>query len=153
MCQQSVMQILLVVLAVLAGATIPIQAGMNVQAAKSLPSAVHASMLSFLVGTATLVVVCLGMRTPIPKAEQIAAMPWWAWGGGLIGAGFVASAVFLSPRLGVLLFLAAAILGQMVASTAIDHFGWVGLEARPVSMGRWVGVGLMLAGVACIKWL
>ncbi|GJQ29876.1 MAG: hypothetical protein HBSAPP03_17600 [Phycisphaerae bacterium] len=147
------MQLFLVVLAILAGASIPVQAGMNVQAAKALPSPLHASLLSFVMGTLTVIVMCLGARTPVPRVEHLASMPWWAWGGGVIGAGFVASTVLLAPRLGVLLFLAAAILGQMVASAIIDHYGWVGLEARALTPGRWIGVGLMLAGVACIKWL
>lgn len=147
------MQIFLVVLAVLAGATLPFQAGMNVRAAQSLPSAIHGTVLSFIVGTAAMLLLCVGLRTPMPRGEHLAGLPWWAWCGGLIGGAFVAAAVFLSPRLGVLLFLAAAILGQMAASALIDHFGWVGLEARAVTPGRWIGVGLMLAGVACIKWL
>src|SRR5262245_35619086 len=103
------MQILLVLIAVVAGALLPVQAGMNVQAAKALPAGIHASLLSFIVGTMALILLCAGLRTPAPSWDRLSAMPWWAWCGGLIGATFVASAVYLSPRLGVLTFLSAAI--------------------------------------------
>lgn len=147
------MQLLLVIVAVLAGALLPVQAGINTQAARALGSGTQASLLNFVVGTLALAAMCLAMRTPWPTADRLAAVPWQGYLGGVIGAAFVALAVFLSPRLGVLLFLAAAILGQMLASTLIDHNGWLGLDIRVATPGKIVGVVLVLAGVACITRL
>ncbi|CAG0976542.1 hypothetical protein PHYC_01533 [Phycisphaerales bacterium] len=144
------MQLLLVVVAVLAGALLPIQAGVNTQAAKALQSGTQASLFNFLIGSIALGAVCVALRTPLPTSGRLAAIPWPAYFGGVIGAAFVAAAVFLSPRLGVLLFLAAAILGQMIASICIDHFGWLGLDARIATPGKIIGVALVLVGVGCV---
>jgi transporter family-2 protein len=151
--QESTMHTLLVILAIGVGTLIPLEAGANARAALSLGSRLQASLLAFLTGAAALSVLCMINGAPVPGAQRLAGMPWWAWTGGLIGATFVASTVALSPRLGVLLFLAAAIFGQMLASAIIDHFGLVGFDVRPMTTGRLVGLGLILAGVAMIRYL
>jgi uncharacterized membrane protein YdcZ (DUF606 family) len=40
-----------------------------------------------------------------------------------------------------------------VASLAVDHFGWVGFDENPVTTGRLLGLGLVAAGVAAVRFL
>lgn len=147
------MHALWIIVAVVAGALLPVQAAMNARAAGSLGSSAGASLFNFLIGLAVLTAVCVVGRVPIPDGAAVRAMPWWAWVGGVIGAGFVGSALYLSPRLGVVVFLAAITLGQLAASVLIDQFGWLGMPVRAMTPGRWAGVGLVLAGVACVRFL
>ena len=43
------------------------------------------------------------------------------------------------------------ITGQMLASVAFDHFGWLGLAQRPVDVPRLIGVALLIGGVVLIR--
>ena len=80
-----------------------------------------------------------------------APIPWWAWSGGLFGAIFIGLGIFLVPQLGAAAFIALLVTGQMLASVAFDHFGWMGLAQRPVDLPRLAGVALLIGGVLLIR--
>ncbi len=61
-------------------------------------------------------------RTPL-SVSGAGRMPPWIWAGGLLGALYVASFTLLMPRLGAASLICLAILGQVTASLAFDHFG------------------------------
>ena len=42
--------------------------------------------------------------------------------------------------------------GMTIASVVVDHYGWVGFEPRHVSTGRLVGMALVGAGVALVRF-
>lgn len=141
----------LLVLAALIGALIPFQAGANVQAAKVLPGPVHGAALNFVAGGVALLIMAIIVAPRLPSAAQMASAPWWAWLGGLMGAAFVFGTVMLAPRMGTVLFLAATVAGQLVASLCVDHFGWVGLAQRAATPGRLAGVAVVIAGLVIIQ--
>ena len=58
-----------------------------------------------------------------------------------------------APKLGAAALLAFILFGQAVASLAVDHFGWVGFDENPVTPGRLLGLGLVAAGVAAVRFL
>lgn len=78
-------------------------------------------------------------------------MPWWAWSGGVFGALFIGLATVLVPQLGAAAFIALLVAGQMLASIAFDHFGWMGLAQRPLDGSRLIGVALLVGGVVLIR--
>jgi transporter family-2 protein len=143
--------LLLVLLALAAGACLPTQAGINALLNTWTRSPVLTAAVSFGVGTGTLVLYALVLRVPVPPKEGLSALPWWAWCGGCLGAFFVASAVVLAPRLGAAAMVALIVAGQMGASLVLDHFGWLGYPVHPVSPLRLAGVGLVVAGVVLIR--
>ncbi|MFZ2874838.1 MAG: DMT family transporter [Phycisphaerales bacterium] len=145
------MQVLLIALAFVLGALIPFQAGANVQIGKHLPSNVHATAMNFAIGLAVLILAAAAYKPAGVSAARLGQAPWWAWIGGLMGAAFVLGTVLLAPRLGTVLFLAATVAGQLVASLVIDHWGWMDLGVRQATPGRLAGVALVLAGVVVIK--
>ncbi len=55
------------------------------------------------------------------------------------------------PQIGAATFSALLITGQMLASVAFDHFGWLGLAQRSVDLPRLIGAGLLIAGVVLIR--
>jgi transporter family-2 protein len=36
----------------------------------------------------------------------------------------------------------------MIAALAVDHFGWLGVQERPIDLPRMLGVALLIVGVA-----
>ena len=77
--------------------------------------------------------------------------PPTAWLGGVLGAFFVASTVILLPRLGVALTFGLVVAGQMLITLFYDHFGLLGLDVKPMSFGRVIGVLLVIGGVILIR--
>ncbi|UZP67024.1 DMT family transporter [Desulfovibrio mangrovi] len=141
----------LIGLALLAGATLPTQAGINAQL--QLHWAKHpamASLVSFSVGTLALVLYCVAARIPLPSFAG-STTHWWHWVGGLLGAVFVTVVTFLAPRLGAATMVGLVIAGQMLASVSLDHFGLLGYAERPLSLMRLVGVAMLVGGVLIIR--
>ena len=55
------------------------------------------------------------------------------------------------PRLGAATVLALVVLGQMVASLILDHFGLLGLAQHPVTPKRMLGAIFLIFGVVVIR--
>ena len=79
-----------------------------------------------------------------------AAVPAWAWLGGLLGATYVAATTVLGPRLGAAAFLALTLAGQMLAALLVDHYGVIGFPESPLTPARLVGAVLLVLGVLLI---
>jgi transporter family-2 protein len=78
-------------LAIAAGAAFPIQAGLNARLATWVVGPIRASLISFSVGTLVLLVVTLIAMRGLVDTSRLDQVPWWAWLGGAVGAGYVAS--------------------------------------------------------------
>ena len=138
-------------LALLNGVVLPVQAGVNAQLRVGLGHPLLAAVTSFAVGTVALVACAAAARVPVPGVAGLARMPWWYWTGGLLGAAYVLAAVVLAPRLGAATLVAAVVAGQLIASLALDHFGLVGYPQHPVTPARVIGAALLLAGLWLIQ--
>jgi transporter family-2 protein len=134
------------ILGVTAGLGLALQVGMNAQLRKVLQSANAAALISFLVGTCALVALLLVTRPPLPGRETLAAVPLWAWFGGLFGAFYVAISTIVAAELGAASLLALALVGQLGMALLVDHFGWLDLPVNPISWTRLTGVALLVAG-------
>lgn len=69
----------------------------------------------------------------------------------MAGAFFVFTSLFVAPRIGVTALLAGVTAGQLIASVAMDHFGLLGLQSQPVSLGKAAGIALLVAGVIMVR--
>lgn len=138
-------------LGIVAGFGLTVQVGMNSQLRKVLQSANIAALISFFVGTAALILLIVALRTPVPERAVFAAVPWWAWLGGMLGAFYVASSTIVAVELGATTLLGLALVGQLATALVIDHFGWLGLPVNPITWSRMAGVALLAAGVWLIS--
>jgi transporter family-2 protein len=142
--------------AMLSGACLPLQAGMNAKVREGFGHGVLATVVNFVVGLLALLVlsaVLIGAgQATAPTMEKARSMPWWAWIGGLLGAWMVATAAMLAPKMGVTLLFASIVLGQLIVSIAADHWGWVGLSVKEISTPRVVGVLLVALGVGLVAY-
>ena len=141
----------LVVLALGIGLLLPVQAGVNAQLRLWVPHPVIAALISFAVGSLTLGIASLVLRTGWVSGSRLAQAPWWVWIGGLLGANYVLLAIILAPRLGAATLIGLTVTGQMFASLILDHFGLIGYPTHPASAGRIIGSALLLIGVLLIQ--
>ena len=138
-------------LAIVAGAMIPFQAGVNVALSRFVGGPSRAAFLSFAVGTVALLVVSVLATRGLPTLNRASDAPWWVWIGGLLGAFYVFGSIVSAPRLGAVTLIAAVFAGQAVASLVIDHYGWVGFPEQAISPARLAGIGLLAAGLALVR--
>lgn len=138
--------------ALLAGAMIPFQAGSNATLGRALGHPLWATVISLVISLVAVVPVLLALRAPPPNLAAAAQGPWWQWIGGLFGVIYITAALWLAPRMGAANFIVGAVAGQLLASMLVDHFGLVGLPARPVTLARLAGVVLVLAGICVMQW-
>ncbi len=137
-------------LALLSGAALALQVGVNNGLRARMGHPVPAAITSFATGTLALVAYGLAVRPAWPSAASLAGGPWWAWLGGVVGASYIVATVTFSPKLGAAGWLAAVVTGQVLASVLLDHFGLVGFAIHRVSPWRLVGVALLLAGAVVV---
>jgi transporter family-2 protein len=136
-------------LAVLVGAGLTVQVGMNATVRLALGSPVLAAIVNFVVGLGALALVAVASGARWAPGSA-AAVPAWAWFGGLLGAAYVAATTVLGPRLGAAALLAFTLAGQMVAALLVDHYGVIGFPQSPVTPARLLGAALLVVGVLLI---
>ncbi|GAB1596760.1 DMT family transporter [Lysobacter claricitrinus] len=137
-------------LVVLAGALIALQAPTNVMLARAGGSPLLAALISFAVGTTALFVAWLASGNR-PGLASFAPLPWYAWIGGVYGATYVAIAAYAAPRIGLASLITLGIAGQIAMALWLDHHGAFGLTRAPVSAVRVMGALLVVAGVALVR--
>jgi len=130
----------ILLLVFLAGAATSIQAGVNGSLGKKV-GALEAAFVSFLVGTIFLSILLAFLR----KGNLISALdaPKWQLTGGLLGAIYILIMVTAVPRIGIAAALVTLIAGQLICSTLIDHFGFIGDKQIPVDWKRIVAILLL----------
>ena len=138
----------------LAGAALPVQAGINARLSREMGSPSSAALISFLIGTVSILIFVLLSRVSTPEGgfgATASRLPWWIWLGGVIGAVFITVSAAFAARLGLTLFSAVVIAGQLLTSVGLDHFGLLGAERHPVSLLRLAGIALLAVGIALIR--
>ena len=141
--------LLSIVVAVLVGMLLPLQALLNARLGLLTEGALFASFLSFAVGTVALGCALLATRAPLPSWRTLASLPPWLWCGGLIGAVFVFCGTLLVPRLGAAGMICLIVCGQLVGSLLLDHLG-VLAQPRPVDPVRLGGAVLVAVGALLV---
>lgn len=143
----------LVLLAILAGAMISFQAPINAMAGQRLGHVLGGTALSFVIGTLALVIIiAIVARNDIDFSAALSLQPY-LYLGGIFGAIYVALSIWLTPKLGVGAVIALGIAGQVVGSLALDHFGLLNLAVREVTLGRFSGAVLVVAGALMVRYL
>jgi transporter family-2 protein len=140
---------LAVTLGLVAGALVGLQAPINSRLGKTIGT-VQAATLSFLVGTAALLVVAALWQGGLGSIAKAGQAPWWALVGGLLGAVYVTTALVAVRTLGATGLTAVVITGQLVISVVIDRFGLLGIAKQHVGVTRIAGLVLLVAGFVLV---
>ncbi len=139
-----------IALAFLAGAFLPIQAGLNAKLGKTVESPVYASMLSFVIGTLGLITYILITKQSMSWAG-VREAPAHVWLGGLLGAFYVTVIIFAFPKLGPGLTFGLVVAGQMIISILLEHFNILVAQQNSISFMKIIGVLLVVSGVIIIR--
>ena len=137
-------------LALLSGAALAVQVGVNNGLRGRIGHPVSAASVSFATGTLALLAFALAIRPAWPRASSFSGAPWWIWPGGIVGASYIMVTITYSNRLGAAGWLGVVVTGQILTSVVLDHYGLVGFAEHPVTPWRMVGVALLLAGAAIV---
>jgi len=146
-----VQQTLILVLVLLAGMGQPVQIAANSELRQAIKSPILSALISFAVGaTVLLVLMFCGILGGRGKPAGAVGAPWWSWIGGICGAFSVVIAIIALPKSNAATVIAFTILGQLSASIAVDHFGWLRVPQVRINASRIIGAVLLVAGAFLI---
>ncbi|EEX40690.1 DMT family transporter [Vibrio furnissii] len=147
------MHILFFLMALAGGAGLSIQAAINSRLSSGVGGQpLIAAFISFSVGA-----LCLGIAAAFYAnwngfTVNIVQQSPWKWLGGLIGAAFVFTTIFLAPKIGITNVMFLFIMGQLATGLCIDRFGLLEMPIRAVHWWHVMGLGIMLLGLICYMY-
>ncbi|CAI1561135.1 Uncharacterized protein conserved in bacteria [Serratia proteamaculans] len=131
------MILLMVLLSVVAGALLSIQAAVNSQLGSAVGT-FRSAFLTFSIG-ALVTAVLIYFFEP-RQAVTLMDVPKWQLIGAMFGVPYVAIMAFSVQRIGSAVATVAVITGQVAMSIMIDTFGWLGNHAIDFSLCRVLAV-------------
>lgn len=130
-----------------AGIGVPVLAALNAALGKAIGSPTVAAVILFAIAFASSALVMLTG----PGTEAIARLgqaPKHLLLAGVLIAFYVLSITHVVPHFGVGNAVFFVLLGQLVSTAAIDHFGLFGAQVTPLTWVRAGGIAVMAVGVA-----
>jgi bacterial/archaeal transporter family-2 protein len=140
---------LAVLLAVLAGCFVGLQAPINARLGRQVGS-LQAATVSFVVGTLVLLLVASLSSGGLGGITHAGRAPWWALIGGILGAVYVTVALVTVRTLGVSGLTAIVVTGQLTIAVVVDRFGLLGVAKQQISAARVAGLVFLLVGVVLV---
>ena len=137
-------KVFFVFLAILGGIMGGMQAPINGTLGRKV-GGFEGAFISFFIGTLFLVFIVLFLGKG--NILNVFHVPKWQLLGGFLGTIFVTSVILSVPNIGAATTIFAAIIGQMIMSVIIDHFGFFGMERIPLDFNRVLGVMFMILGL------
>jgi len=148
------MAILWVLLGVISGACIAVQAPINAQLGRDLGLPFAAAFVSFAAGAILLGIVTFTVSAAAHVTINWQQPAWWLFfAGGALGTVYVTSAVVLTPQIGAAAVMGLAVTGQLLAGLVVDKIGFLGAPAHEITLGRIGGAVLLVAGALMIRLL
>jgi transporter family-2 protein len=143
------METLFVLISLLAGGLLAVQAGANTQLSQATGSPFAATTIQVMIAGALLLLVAAVTGT-VAAFGNLASVPWWHAIGGFATSLYVASTIILFPRLGAVVTVGLFIAGQMLASLGLDGFGVLGVPHQTPDAVTMIGTLAVLAGAGAI---
>jgi bacterial/archaeal transporter family-2 protein len=139
------------IFAFLIGISNAVQSGVNTQLRESINNPILAAMTSFFVGLVVLSIAfaCFN-QNPVPSIDDLKQVSWTRFMGGVLGAFYVITVIFIVRNIGPANMMCLVIAGQMVTVMTIDHFGFQGFAVHHMNLPRIAGTVLLIAGVYLI---
>ena len=117
------MIVIMMLLAVLGGATLSVQAAINGRLGSQV-GVLKSAFLTFSVGA--LVTALLIFYFEPVQTVTLLDVPKWQLMGAMLGVPYIVIMVVAVQRIGTGIATVAVIFGQLAMSMLIDHFGWLG---------------------------
>lgn len=142
--------VLWILLGIIAGLVLPVQTLVNTRLRASTGTPFSSSLISFAVGTMTLLVIATAVTGGEFGISRAFGEPLWIWFGGLLGVVALTGNILLFPHLGAVQTVVLPIAGQIMMGLVIDHCGLFDSPTSPLSLVRALGALVVLGGVISI---
>lgn len=139
-----------ILLAIIIGSMMPVQAAINAELTRLVRHPYLGALISFTIGTLALGIMVILQGLPIAELKRLTSASPHLFIGGVLGALFVGSSIFLIPKMGATTMIGAFVTGQLLMSVFIDHYGLLGIPVNQVSVTRVVGIILLFVGLLLV---
>lgn len=130
-------------ISVLTGIILAIMIALNGNLGNATGNYVSSVIIHF-VGLIGIIIVLIVTKS---KIKNLKGIPFYMFSGGLIGILTVLSTNISFSNLGVSLTVSLALLGQLITSIVIDHFGYFGLTVTRFEKKKTIGFGIIILGI------
>lgn len=142
------MRFLSYLLALLAGAALSFEGAIYAELGKSIGQ-IETSFYNFFMGS-----IIMGLLWLFFGKGRIAytlEAPKWSLLGGVLGVVYLTSIVISVPYVGVGITMVAVIIGQLIMSMVIEHFGWLGSKKTKINKEKIFAVISMIIALVLIN--
>lgn len=136
------------ILALLAGAALSFEGAIYAELGKTIGQ-IETSFYNFFMGS-----IIMGLLLLFFGKGQLSytlEAPKWSLLGGLMGVVYLTSIVVSVPFVGVGISMVAVIIGQLVMSMVIEHFGWLGSKKTTMNKEKIFAVISMIIALILIN--
>lgn len=137
------------ILMVIAGGFIALQSPINSRLGQAVGS-LQGAFVSFLIGTVVLFVAAALARGGLGRIGHVGEVNAIYLTGGILGAGYVTTALLSVRQLGTGGVIAATIAGELTVGVLVDQFGWFGVTQQVITPTRVLGIVLLALGVLLV---
>ena len=123
------------------GITLSAQSSINGTLSKKAGT-IETTLLTFVTGTMFLAIIIIFFSNG--NILAILQAPKWQLSAALLGSMYLLLTIVAVPKIGVIATNIAGIIGQLVISILIDHFGWFHSLVIPLDLKRCIALVFML---------
>lgn len=132
-----------------AGIGVPIMAAINGNLGVRLASPVLASVILMFLGfLLSAIYMLFSQGLPSFPADT---PPLWTFTGGFFVVFYVLSVTAIAPVIGLGNAIFLVLLGQIVATSVIDHFGLFGAIQSQITRQKLIGIAFMVVGIVLAR--
>ncbi|WP_075618618.1 DMT family transporter [Paenisporosarcina indica] len=135
-------------LALLAGAALSFEGAIYAELGKTIGQ-IETSFYNFFMGS--IIMGLLWLFFGKGDLSYTLKAPKWSLLGGILGVVYLTSIVVSVPYVGVGITMVAVILGQLVMSMVIEHFGWLGSKKTKINKEKILAVLSMIIALILIN--
>ncbi len=141
------MKIHLYLMTILLGVVLAVHLAMNGRVGSVLQNARVGNALFWCIGALGAVAIGLsgwksGALDPLKQVHPALLTA------GILGACLVFAIAWLIPQVGAGSVMITLLAGQVLGGLILSHYGWLGSPVQPITLGKIVGVLVMIGGVA-----
>jgi bacterial/archaeal transporter family-2 protein len=136
------------ILALLAGTALSFEGAIYGELGKSLGQ-LETSFYNFFMGS--IIMGLLWLFFGKGKLSYVMEAPKWSLLGGILGVVYLTSIVISVPFVGVGITMVAVIIGQLVMSMVIEHYGWLGSQKSRINKEKIFAVISMIIALVLVN--
>lgn len=106
--------------------------------------------ICFFVHIIAMVLLLLYIKGKEKKKLSFRGAPWYVYLVGFMGVVMVASSSWVTLRIGATAMMSLSVIGQMVSSAMVDHYGWFGVEKQKFTLKQLPCYIMVLLGILCV---